>query len=612
MAAPFGQVLRIDLSSREMVPLTIDSAYVADFIGGSGLAARVLWDHVDPRADPFHPDNPILFLTGPLTGTGGPSVGRFAVCARSPRTGLWGESNCGGSWGPELRSAGYDGLLITGRADQPVYLWIGDGQAELRDAGRLWGQTDTYATQAAICEELDQPRAQVLVIGPAGERMIPLANIITGQSRAAGRTGLGALMGSKHLKGIAVCGTGEVSLADPVRYRTLRVRTNRDLEGHFRSVAQHLAGSASGAEYFELLGAMPARYFTQGTFPTIGQIGGAAMAEQILVGTSSCHGCVIGCGRRVKITEGPYAGPEMDGPEYETICGFGPLLLIDDLSAIVHMGHLCDRYGLDTISTSGTIGLAFYLYDQGIIGPQETGGLELTWGNVEAAIRSIELLAREEGFGALLAQGALALARRFGVEELAVQVNGMEVPYHDPRAFSSMGLVYVTSPRGACHNQGDYYMVEFGQTDEELGITLLGSREEEGKAAYVAVHQDWVSVCNSLVLCLFAAVPVSDVVALLNAATGREWDVGEALRTGRRIWNLKRAFNCRLGLTRAGERLPELLRRPLPDGPTEGYVPDLERMLDEYYAVRGWDPQTGHPKRETLETLGLGFAVEAM
>jgi aldehyde:ferredoxin oxidoreductase len=593
-----------------MEPLAADPAHVADFIGGSGLAVRLLWDRVTPQTDPLGPDNPLLFLTGPLTGTGGPSTGRFTVCARSPKTGLWGESNCGGYWGPELRFAGYDGLLITGRASKPVYLWIQDGQAELRDARHLWDHADTYATQTAICDELGQPRARVATIGPAGERRIPLANIITGQGRAAGRTGMGAVMGAKNLKAIAVRGTGKPPLVDPERYRKICVRTNRELNEHFRSEAQRLGGTASGAEYFDLLGDLTARYFTQGGFPAVSQISGAAMAETLLTGTSSCHGCVIGCGRRVQITAGPYAGPEIDGPEYETICGFGPQLLIDDLSAIIHLGHLCDCFGLDTISTSGTVAFAFYLFDQGIVGPQDTGGLQLAWGDAEAAVRLIELLVREEGIGALLAQGSSALGRHFGVEELAVQINGLEVPFHDPRGFSSMALVYVTSPRGACHNQSDYYMVEFGQTDDELGIPLLGSREEKGKAAHVAVHQDWRSVCNSLVLCLLAAVPVGDAVALLNAATGRDWDVAEALQAGQRTWNLKRAFNCRLGLTRAGERLPKLLLQPLAEGPTEGYVPDLDVMLDEYYSVRGWDPETGRPTRETLEKLGLGFAAD--
>jgi aldehyde:ferredoxin oxidoreductase len=599
-----GKILRVNLATGELRDEPLNEEYVRDYIGGSGLGVRYLWDRVGPDTDPLGPDNPLLFLTGPLTGTGGPSVGRFAVCARSPATGLWGESNCGGFWGPELRFAGYDGLLITGRANEPVYLWIHDGRAELRDASHLWGQTDTYAAQEIIRDEMNQPRARVMAIGPAGERVIPLANVITGQGRAAGRTGMGAVMGSKNLKAIAARGTGRPPLADPERYRELRRRANRELKDHFRSVGMRMGGTASGAEYLDMLGSMTARYFTQGGFPAVGQVSGAAMAETILTGTSTCHGCVIGCGRRVQISD----GPEIDGPEYETICGFGPQLLIDDLSAIVHLGHLCDRYGLDTISASGVIALAFYLFDQGVIGPQDTGGLELAWGDAKAAVRLLEMLARKEGFGSLLARGSLVLARHFGVEELAVQVNGLEVPYHDPRAFSSMSLVYVTSPRGACHNQGDYYMVEFGQTDDELGIPLLGNRQEEGKAVHVAVHQDWRSVCNSLVLCIFAAVPVSDAVALLNAATGREWDIAETLRAGRRIWNLKRALNCRLGLTRSSERLPKLLLQSL-EGPTEGYVPDLEVMLREYYAVRGWDPETGWPTRETLEELGLAFAV---
>ncbi len=602
----FGNLLHVNLSTGRMEPFQADPAHVADFIGGSGLGARLLWDHLP--ADPAAPEAPLILLTGPLTGTGGGAVGRFTVCARSPRTGLWGESNCGGFWGPELRFAGYDGLLITGRANSPVYLWINDGRAELRDASRLWGRTDTQQAQAAIREEVGESRARVLTIGPAGEQRIPLANLITEGRHAAGRTGLGAVMGSKNLKAVAVRGNDRPTLVHPQRFAELRSRVNRELKEHIFSTALRMAGSSVGTELFAMLGSLTARYFTLGQFPDAERVSGSEMAETILTGISACHGCVIGCGRRVTISEGPYAGPETDGPEYETICGFGPQLMISDLAAITHLARLCDRYGLDTISTSGTIGLAFYLFDQGIIGTRETGGLELTWGDAAAAARLIEMLVHQEGLGELLAQGSLALARHFGVEELAVQINGLEVPYHDPRGFSSMALVLATSPRGACHNQGDYYMVELGQAGDALGIPLMDNRQEEGKSPYIARMQDWRSVCNSLVLCFFAAVPPDDVAALLNAATGREWDWEEMLRAGERIWNLKRLLNCRMGYTPAGERLPYLLRQPLAEGPAQGYVPDLERMRQEYYEVRGWDEDTGRPRPEKLEELGLGWA----
>lgn len=602
-----GKLLRVDLDAGQTQEEPLDESYVRDYVGGSGLAARYLWDLVGPHTDPLSPANPLLFLTGPLTGTGGPAVGRFVVCARSPSTGLWGESNCGGFWGPELRFAGYDGLLVSGRAPRPVYLWIRDGQVELRDADHLWGRTDAWTTPAAIRSELGQPRARVLAIGSAGERQIPLATIAADGGRMAARAGLGAVMGSKNLKAIAVRGTGKAPLADAERYRRLCKRVNRALRGNPVSLTLRLAGTAGGAEYLEMLGSLTARYFTQGGFPDVGRVGGMAMAETILTGVSACHGCVIACGRRVRLAEGPCAGQEIKGPEYETICSFGPQLLINDLAAIAGLGHLCDRYGMDTISVGGVIAFAFYLFEQGVIGPQETGGLELRWGDAQMAARLIEQMARQEGLGVLLAQGTRALARTLGVEELAVQVHGLEVPYHDPRAFSSMALVYVTSPRGACHNQSDYYRIECGQPEEELGIPWMDNRQVEGKATYVAIHQDWRSFCNSLVLCFFAAVPACDVVDLLNAATGREWDVAEALRSGQRIWNLKRAFNCRLGLTRAGERLPALLAQPLAGGPAAGYTPDLEAMLREYYAVRGWDLETGAPEPETLRRLGLEF-----
>jgi len=607
------KLLIVDLTRGDIREQAVDPSYVLGFIGGSGLGARLLWDSLGPESDPLDPASPLLWINGPLTGTGGPTTGRSAICARSPQTGLWGESNIGGFVGPELRFAGYDGVLITGRANQPVYLWIHNGRVELRDAFHLWGKADTYETQRIVKSEVGESQARVACIGLAGENSVPYAAILSDHGRLAGRTGMGAVMGAKNLKAIAVRGTGKIVLAQESDYKRSRVEANKFLLGENLTAVWRETGTAGGAEYLQMLGDMPQKYWTQGTFEGTSNISGGTMAETILTGKTACQGCVISCGRAVTINDGPYAtGGEVKGPEYETVAALGSQLLIDDLAAITALGNRCDAVGVDTISAGGVLALAHLMFDRGIISTKDTGGLELHWGDPKPCFQLIEQIARREGFGSLLAQGAQALAAHFGVQELAVHVNNLEVPMHDPRAMSGSALVYVTSPRGACHNQSDYFFVEMGNSIDELDIPMTMRLEDGGKARYVARHQDYRSVCNSLVTCFFAATPPWTVVKLLIAATGHEWTLEEMMLAGERAWNMKRAINCRLGLTRATEKLPKLLLEALPDGGTEGHVPDVDGMLKEYYAARDWDLATGKPSRNKLESLGLGFASSTL
>ncbi len=599
-----GQILTVDLTARRIGITPLDPAHCRDFVGGASLAARLLYPRLTPDLDPLGPDNPLLFLTGPLTGSSGPAVGRYVVCAKSPLTWLWAESNCGGFVGPEIRFAGYDGVLFTGRASSPVYLWLRDGQAELRDATHLWGKADTYETQTKIKAEVSAPNARVACIGIAGERMIPYALILGDHGRVAGRVGLGAVMGSKNLKALAVRGSVHTTITGP-NFTSARHRANLELRNDNMSNVLRETGSAGGAEYWNVLGEMPVRYFSRSGFDEVSKVSGAGMAETILSGISTCHACVIACGRKVIIPDGPYGRGESKGPEYETIAGFGPNLEIDDLAAITHLGQLCDSFGVDTISMSSTIGLAFMMYDAGVITSADTGGLELKWGDPAAAEKLIRLAVNREGFGEYVAFGARALAKHFGVEEMAVQVNGLEVAYHDPRAVTGMGLVYATSPRGACHNQSDYFLVEIGGAHPELGIEMLDRAGSEGKANGVSRHQWWRTLNNSLVLCLFANVPFGAMRELVNAATGFDYTAEEFLRCGERGWALKRAINNRLGLTAANDKLPKALLTPYAEGGAAGVVPDMKTMLREYYAAQGWDAVTGKPQRETLARLGM-------
>ncbi len=597
-------IVTLNLSSGEKGETFVPDEWQRDFLGGASLAARILYPYLTRELDPLSPESPLLFLNGPLSGTAGPTVGRFVICGKSPATRLWAESNCGGFWGPALRFAGYDGVWITGKSDRPVYMWIDDGQVEIRDAAHLWGQ-DTYQVQETIKGELKETGIHVLAIGPAGENGVLFAGLFCDHGRTAGRTGLGAVAGSKNLKAIAVRGTKKISLVVPETYAALRSEANRALKADTVAQVAHDLGTAGVADYADYLGSMPKKYYQQGTMEDVDKVSGSTMAETILTGVSACHACVIACGRVVSLGD----EAKRKGPEYETIVGFGPNLLNNDLASIVRLGELCDRYGMDTISTSNTIGLAYHLYEMGRISENDTGGKVLSWGDPSGAEHLIHLLARREGIGNWMADGSRAFARRYGVEEEAVQVNGLEVAYHDPRGVSGMALVYATSPRGACHNKSDYFFVDWGQAEASLGLETYERNAGAEKAGNVARHQDWRTVCDSLVMCLFANIPVDLTLGLVNAACGLDWKVDDLLRCGERGWNLKRAINNRLGLTRQNDKLPKALLEPLEDGPSAGYVPDLESMLKAYYAVRGWDPATGRPDRKKLLSLDLEDAA---
>jgi aldehyde:ferredoxin oxidoreductase len=599
------KILKIDLSTRNFEEIQVSRLNEELFLGGASLAARLLYDELSKELDPFDPAAPLLFITGPLTGTSGPAVGRFVVCGRSPATKLWAESNCGGFWGPELRRAGFDGLWITGRSDSPVYISIQNHLVSFRSAEHLWG-LDTYSTQFAIESELNIGKISVAVIGPAGESLIPFALVMTDHGRMAGRTGMGAVMGSKNLKAIAVQGGGKVPVVDLNSYVPLRSAANKELKADAFTSVLHELGSAAASDYFDYLGEMPKRYFQNAEFLGAANVSGASVRETILTGISACHACVIACGRVVKLAD----GVKRKGPEYETLVGFGPNLLIDNPVFITRIGELCDRYGMDSISLSNTIGLAFHLFEKGVITEKDTGGLVLQWGDEQVVECLVHHTIRREGLGELVAKGSRAFAKHYGVEEEAVQVNGLEVAYHDPRGASGMAIVYATSPRGACHNQSDYFLVDIGQVETSLGMNNYSRLGGGEKSANVAAHQDWRTIFNSLVLCYFANLSPETVVGLINAACGLDWTIDEMMRAGERGWNLKRAINNRLGLTAKNDRLPEAFLKSYIDVPVEsGFVPDFDAMVQSYYTARGWDPIKGYPTRAKLSELELDWVI---
>jgi len=594
-----GKLLRVDLSRSRLWAEALNEEHARNFVGGSGLAARYLYDMLDVTTDPLGPENPLFFLTGPLVGTSMSSAGRYSVCARSPLTNLWGEANSGGFFGPELRYAGYDGVLITGKAEEPVWLSIVEGQAALHKAGDLWG-CDIYATQIHLREIMEDSKVRVACIGLAGENLVKLAGIANDHGRFAARTGLGAVMGSKNLKAIAVRGTGKVPLYAPEEYKTI---TNRILALHkedYPTWQYRTYGTAGGVNLGHMLGDMPIRYFQLGEYAPADDLSGVDLAEKFLRRNTACHKCGIGCGRE---TQSPaYNDSKVDGPEYETIGALGSLLMIFDLEAVIHAGHLCNLYGLDTISLGVTIGLACELFERGLLTSADTEGLEIHYGDADMVFHLIELTARRQGFGAVLAEGNAALAERAGVPELSATVNRLEVPMHDPRAYLGMAVTYALSPRGACHMQGDMFILDLGQPNlGEVGLEP-GDRHENTfeKGRMAARLQAWRNLYNSLTLCQFENPGVQPLLEAINAATGWNLEAEDLITLGKRIVNIKRLLNFKLGLTRSDDRLPDLLLKPLKEGGAAGYVPDVPTLLAGAYAEFGWDTGSGLPLDQPL------------
>lgn len=592
-----GTILRVNLTEGKITRQSLEEGLLRQYIGGSGLVARFLYDETTVETDPLGPDSVLAFMAGPLVGTRVSTSNRFAAAARSPLTGLWGESDCGGRWGGELKRTGFDGILITGQAASPVYLWVEDDQAELRDAGELWG-LDTY--------ELDLSE-EVVCIGPAGERGVRYAAIMSGgrHGRAAARCGLGAVMGSKKLKAIAVKGSGRVQAHD-------EEGLTRSLREILPMVKEHTAGmsrngTAGGLVTFEKSGDLPIENWRGGSWSEQAEaISGPRMTETILTDTYACGGCPIGCGRVVEVTEGPFAGVKGAGPEYETCASFGSLCLIDDLPAIAKINELCNRYGMDTISAGAVVAFAMEAREKGLLdeGP--------AWGDAEGVVRLVHQIGQREGeLGWLLGEGVRRVAEMWGgrAMDFAIHVKGMELPMHDPRAFFSLAVGYATSSRGACHLQAFSHVFERVLTMPELGYPeSLPRFQVEGKGGITAKLQDLMALFDSLKLCkfiLFGQVNLEIILTWLNSVTGWEMGQEELMQIGERINNLRRMFNVRLGASRKDDWLPlRILVHRRGQGGAPDTLPPLGQMLADYYAFRGWDEE-GIPRPEKLAELGL-------
>ncbi|MHB0885874.1 MAG: aldehyde ferredoxin oxidoreductase family protein [Bacillota bacterium] len=608
-----GRLLRVDLSAGRLEDVPLDQAWLRRYIGGSGLAARYFAEVVRPadggpaRPDPLGPDNDLIIMTGPLAGTPFPSASRFNVVARSPLSAIWGESSVGGFFGPHLKFAGYDGIVVTGASERPVYLAIDNGRAELRDASDLWG-LDTYEVHARFSPD----GWRVLAIGPAGERLVRFASIVHDRAHVAGRGGLGAVMGSKRLKAVVVRGRQEVPLADRATIDRLRRELIERGKESLTLQTYREVGTISSIELSLMVGDMPTKNWREGLWEEgLPALGGNSYNATLLTGRRTCFGCPVSCKRVVRVDDEPYRVEQGPGPEYETVAAFGSGLRVDDLRAVARMNDICNRQGLDTISCGGTLAYAFEAYERGLIGPADTDGLELNWGDAGAAVALTQRIARREGFGKLLGEGSQRFAATLGpgADEFLMTVKGVEVPYHDPRAMHGLALQYATSDRGASHLSGLTFYAELGMAYiPDLGVEPPDSAQtSDGKAALHARAQDaGQALGGALALCYAGGSIVTgeEAVAALNAATGFDYSVEEFLTTGRRIWTLKRLINGAFGMTRADDRIPARFRGPLPDGPAAGLVPDIDRQLAEYYSLMRLD-ESGRPDPSEVERLGL-------
>ena len=603
-----GQILRVNLTkgTAEAEPLNMEWAEA--YMGERGLGTKYLWENMDPKADPLGPDNVLIFATGPLTGTMAPTSGRYAVITKGPLTGAIACSNSGGKFGAELKFAGYDLMLIEGRSKNPVYLNIVDDTVEILPADDIWG-TSVWNTEAWIKETHNDPLIKVASCGEAGENLCRFACIVNDLHRAAGRSGVGAVMGSKNLKAVACRGTKGIKAHDMKKFMEVVRETHEALAGNEDRVGLTELGTNAMIDSMEEFGGLPTRNFQAVQFEGTKNINPDAMwkthenGHRNMVTNKACFGCTIACGRIAHIDENHFSivnRPEYrvasGGLEYETAYAFGPLVGVDDIDALTFAGYMTNEHGYDPISFGGTLAAAMELYEMGVITKEDTDGVDLSFGNAEALTIMSEKTGKGEGFGAILAMGSKLMCEKYGHPEIAMHVKGQEFAGYDSRALQGMGLGYATSNRGACHLKH----AVFGEDMEDVS--------GKGKAEPCKTSQDDIAAIDSTGLCLFVAdagMNFGHFAKLLDADLPGTWTEDRMRETGERVWNTERRFNMTAGLTGADDTLPKrLLETPAPSGTAKGHVSELATMLPEYYKLRGWT-EDGQLTNELIDRLGL-------
>jgi len=620
-----GRILVVDLTKSDTEVVEPNPGFYRTYWGGGLLGTYYVFRETAAGTDPLGPGNVLVFAPSVLTGAPVTGLSRFTVTAKSPLTGAIGDTQCGGGWGPGLKHAGFDAVVIKGRAAKPVYLWLDEGTAEIRDASNLWGMT-TGECEAAIRGELGDERIEIAQIGPAGENQVVFACITAGLSHFAGRTGMGAVMGSKHLKAVAVRGKRRYPFHSEENVKDLAKQgaeafKNSELHQNFRKF-----GTAMGMSWFKKLGMIVTRNFQSGQFEHTDDITGQKLTETLLKETDTCWSCVVRCKRVVETSEPYVVEARYGGPEYETISMLGSNLGIGDLGLICKLNEICNKYTMDTISAGGMIAFAMECYENGIISGEETGGIELNFGNREAALKLLEMIALRQGVGDVLAGGYPAAVSAWGEDcrKFAIQCKNQPFPAHMPRVKPSQALMYAVNPFGADHmsSEHDWLAGADSELARGLGLTDFGQVEalDGAKVQATMLSQFYYSLMDTLNLCDFCWGPGAlygfrDIERLIRDVTGWQATFWELMRAGERRVNLMKSFNVREGLDRRDDRLPARVFEPLPEGPTKGCKIDpqqFETALSQYYAMMNWDPESGRPTRGKLQSLGLQWVAEAL
>ena len=625
-----GKILRVDLTTQSTRVDTFDEAFYRLYPGGKALAAHILLRELPRGTEPLDPANILILANGVLTGAPFSTATRFTAAARSPLTRAYGESEAGGFWGPELKMAGWEALVITGRAAQPVYLWIHDDRVEIRDARHLWGR-EPEAVQTTIRDELADKLIRVLQIGSGGENLVRFAAMTNELRHFNGRSGIGAVMGSKNLRAIAVRGTTRYAdfARDPKPIAALGTTLAKRVKEHPQSWDLQDKGTPGLVEGLNAAGILPTRNFHQGAFEHVDNVKWAVYEKELLTARRSCYACAVRCKREVKVNDRYQVSDAYGGPEYETLDGFGPNCGIDDLQAIAKANELCNRFLLDSISASSTVAFAMECFEHGLISLKETGGMDLRFGNVAAMLKTIELIAQRQGIGDLLAEGTRRAAELIGGDAryFAMQVKGQELAMHDPRGKVGVGIGYAINEAGADHLTSAHDPM-IANPDSvgfkgaaPLGITAVPARELSArKVRNYYIMENWTSAEKVTGMCFFGPTPrsfiqVDELVSALRAATGWDIDAQEIMRIGERATNLARAFNVREGFTRQDDVLPERLHQPLENGVLAGVaIPkaEFENALTQVYQLKGWDPQTTAPTRAKLRELGIEWVADLL
>ncbi|MFX1332040.1 MAG: aldehyde ferredoxin oxidoreductase family protein [Promethearchaeota archaeon] len=621
-----GRILRVLLNDGDFKSEPLPMAWIHDYIGGDGFAAKLLYEEVPGRIDPLGLENKLMIATGPITGTLWPMSGRTVFVSKAALTGIWGESHVGGFLGPELKYAGYDMLVVEGAAEKPVYILIEDDDLQIVDASDLWGMTTNDVT-AAIKNRHKDPEIQVAAIGPAGENKVRFSAVIVDNARAAGRTGMGAVLGSKNVKAIAIRGHGSVEVFDHEGFTQLAKKAHQRVRDNPQAQEMGRWGTWILTAVKQEIGELPTYNHRTGVFSGWEKLAADYIRPRYTISDRACFGCSLGCKKVNYVREGLFAGTLEEGPEYEGLMAFGSSLGIDDYPTTLKANQVCNRYGMDIISAGATIGFAMEAFENGIIDEKDTGGLRLQWGDREMTIRLLEMMGRREGFGDILAEGSAKAAQKIGkgAEQYALHVKGMEISGQDGRTHRSIGLGHATGARGADHLRSLVVVDQLGYEDiaaERWGADklpeIVDPYTEKYKATAVFESENSYCIRDTLIVCWYSVSwpPIfwmQDFADMLPLATGvKEFGSVDTLtEIAERQVNLKRLFNAREGISRKDDKLPaRFTDEPMPEGPGKGQVVDLESMLNDYYRLRGWDLETGLPTKETIRRLSLEWTAK--